>query len=194
MRHDQKDACWVFLEHWLARDSQRATAHPGVVDGDVAGPHRLRSALQFLSHGWRTIHILRTACYPYFMSYAEMLQKIFGPASESLRDRLPKEMPDIDSVTSIAFYDAPDRAVAFMRCATETEAMDRLEIARSRGMVSWSHLIVAHGAVVVKRAVAGSPDLRDALKDLMTTCAVWISQIEQRSGSADKSSAETIEK
>lgn len=133
-------------------------------------------------------------CYPYLMSYAEMLQKIFGPTSDSLRGRLPKEMPDIDSVTSISFYDAPERAVAFLRCASETEAMDRLEIARSRGMVSWSHLIVAHCAVVVKRAVAGSPDLRDALKDLMMSCAVWISQIEQRSESADKSSSETIKK
>lgn len=98
----------------------------------------------------------------------------------SLRDGLPERMPDIDPITAISYRDTPALGAESLRCTTETEGIDRLLRQNARGTASWAHLMVAHCARIVRYAITGSPDLAAAVKDLMASCALWLTQIEGR--------------
>ena len=118
----------------------------------------------------------------------ELMHSLLRSDAPSLRDGLPEDLPDVDAITAISYRDAPERGAEALRCTTETEALDRLAREARRGSASWAHLIVAHGARVVRLALTGSPLLKSALVDLMATCALWLTQIEKRS--ADQLRAE----
>lgn len=106
------------------------------------------------------------------------------PIEESLRDRYGDKHPDIDPISSIIFREDPSKACLFLRIPTEPDAIEHADRALARGTMSWTKLLIVHCARIARMAVSGSPDLASAIRDLMETCVLWITQIEGQRNSS----------